>query len=176
MYADTLLRMYSTIFAAVSTDGHIADVDNQQKWVPANDAVFLGNMLKNYDVLVMGRKTFEHNTTKFTAPGKIRIVLTTKPKFYAKKYPTAEVVFVNQNLAGVLATYASKNVAILGGTQIYTEALLQGLCSDAYITNVPTILGSGIPFTNPANIMQKFYILQPKTGMPKQVKYFIKLA
>lgn len=174
MYVGTLLRMYSTIFAVVSTDGHIADVNNQQKWVPADDAVFLGKMLKNYDVLVMGRKTFEHNISKFTAPGKIRIVLTTKPKFYAKKYPTAEVVFVNQNLAGVLATYASKNVAILGGTQIYTDALLQSLCSDAYITNVPTILGSGVPFTNPTGLLQINHTAKPINNLPQHVKYYVK--
>ena len=166
--------MYRTIFAALSTDDFIADTIGNQDWTSVNDATFLKHKLKSYSVLVMGRKTFEANISRFTSPKKIRVVLTSKPDYYAKKYPSIAAQFTNKSLIEALAPFTRKNIAILGGTKIYTDAITSGICTDAYITLEPVTLGNGVPFTNPPGLLRRYYLVKLKNDLPQQVKYFVK--
>ncbi len=98
----------------------------------------LPNDLKNFRRLtiertvIMGRKTFESIGKPLEK--RTNIVLTTKPKKFRKKYPTAEVTLA-ESLEQALAMCKKNDlVYIIGGAQVYEKAL--SLVDKLYITEI----------------------------------------
>lgn len=134
------------MFAAVSTDWFIADSSGSQSWTSAEDLAFLNKQLTDYDVLIMGRKTFEANIDKFLTSNKVRIVRTTKPDTYKNKYPSAHVVFSKDSLIDIVSNYKDNKIALLGGSTVYIDAINLQLADTIYLTIEPIVLGSGTRF------------------------------
>lgn len=164
--------MKCTIFAAVSTDNYIADSKNEQKWTSAEDTAFLKTALSHYDVYIMGTNTFLQHKSKFINKTKIRVVLTSRPKYYQKLYKNSNVLFTNNSLKQVVSDYSTKSIAILGGSSVYTQALTDQVCSDMYITHENVTLGSGTPFIQDASLMSRFTSGNSPLPAPKSVIYY----
>lgn len=165
--------MKTTLIAAISTDGYIADGSGSQSWTTDEDGVFLKDVLRDYDVCIMGKTTFLHNKSKFLNKAKIRIVMTSQPQYYQKKYPDYDVLFCDKSLKELINTYKSQNIAILGGSSVYTQAIKQALCSDMYITHEAITLGSGVPFLLDPALLNNFHSTEPPIPTPKAVTYYV---
>ena len=134
------------IIAAQTADGYIAKhSDHPAVWTSKDDKKRFIEITKRAGVMVMGLKTFK--TLGWALPGRLNIVYSDLPE--------------NQTMDGVeytslppkdliksLDERGFKEVAICGGTSIYTMFMESGLVEKLYLTIEPKIFGSGMSLFN----------------------------
>lgn len=130
------------IIAAQSLDGFIGPIEhtNSMSWTSGADKEFFKTRTKEAGVIIMGRTTFD-------TIGKA--LLNRKTIVYSSKTIEAEGVETTslspQDLLNQLEQEGYSEVAICGGTSIYSMFLNSGLVSKLYITLEPVLFGEGIP-------------------------------
>ena len=139
--------MISTfIIAAISLDGFISPLEhtNSMNWTSGADKDFFKQKTKEAGVIVMGRTTFE--TIGKALPDRRTIVYTSKP-LDIEGVETTELK--PEDLLSKLEQEGHTEVAICGGSSIYSLFFQASCVSKLYITVEPVLFGSGIPlFTN----------------------------
>ena len=123
---------YSMI-AAIS-DQLVIGKDNKMPWnVPADLKLF--KRLTTGNIIIMGRKTFE--SVGKPLPGRITIVITSKPEAFNKKY-SADNLMVADSLDSALAAAAGipdRSIFIAGGARIYSQAIAGA--EKLYLSRIP---------------------------------------
>ncbi|NCN06930.1 MAG: dihydrofolate reductase [Candidatus Pacebacteria bacterium] len=136
--------MHVFLIAALSADGFIAKTVDQisTRWTSKEDAAFFAQKTKEAGVVVMGRTTFE--TIGRPLPDRKTFVYTTRellgfpPELVeATQLPPAE-------LLAKLEAEGYTQVAICGGSQVYTKWMQSGLIDKIYLTIEPVFFGTGI--------------------------------
>jgi len=133
------------IIAATSLDGFISPLQdtNSMTWTSGADKEFFKKRTKEAGIVVMGRTTFE--TIGKALPDRRTIV-------YSKNPLDIEGVEVTSlppvELLQKLEKEGHTEVAICGGSSIYSLFLESGCVSKLYITVEPILFGQGIPFLN----------------------------
>jgi dihydrofolate reductase len=130
------------IIAAQTKDGFIAkDENHAASWTSKEDKRRFVELTKKAGVIVMGSKTA--NTLPFPLKDRLNIVYTRNPDLkregfeYTQKSP--------QDLIEELSARGYTDVAICGGTSIYTLFMKSGLVSKLYLTIEPISFGTGLP-------------------------------
>ena len=137
------LRKYMKVFivAAMTADGFIAR-DNSvpsTAWTSKVDKKRFSELSKRAGVVIMGSVTYE--TIGKPLPGRINIVYA----FGGKKYDGVETAEKPPaELIADLEKRGLKEVAICGGSTIYTMFMKSGLVDTIYLTIEPVIFGSGV--------------------------------
>lgn len=145
--------MQNKVFIATSLDGYIADLDGSIDWLtnfpnPSQGDAGYSEFMNSIDAIIMGRKTFE----KVLSFG-IAWPYDKKVFVWTKTLTTIPVDLENkvEILAGsaeeVLKKVHSqnyKNIYVDGG-QTIQGFLEKGLINEITITQVPVLLGKGIP-------------------------------
>jgi dihydrofolate reductase len=147
-----------SVFCAVSLDGFIARPDGGIDWLkPAEDNLppadtGFTDFMASVDYVVMGRNTFDV-VLKMPGPwftSKPVYVLTTRPlelparargKVESGRHAPAEVV-------ALMEKRGAKRLYVDGGRTIQSF-LRAGLIDDLVITQIPVLLGTGIPLFGP---------------------------
>jgi dihydrofolate reductase len=109
-------------------------------WTSGADKEFFKKKTKEAGVVVMGRTTFE--TIGKALPDRKTIVYTSKP-LEIERVETTQLP--PQELLQQLEEQGYSEVAICGGSSIYSLFLQSGCISKAYITLEPMLFGKGIP-------------------------------
>jgi dihydrofolate reductase len=150
--------MRCSVFCAVSLDGFIARPDGAIDWLkPAEDNLPPADtgfdaFMASVDYVVMGRNTFE---VVLAMPGpwfytKPVYVLTTRPldvppraqgKVESGRHTPSELI-------ALMEKRGAKRLYIDGGKTIQ-QFLKAGLIDDLCITQIPVLIGSGIPLFGP---------------------------
>lgn len=133
------------IIAAQSVDGFISPLEhtNSMSWTSGADKEFFKEKTKEAGVVVMGRTTFE--TIGKALPGRRTIVYSTK---------TIEIEGVETtnllplDLISKLEQEGYKEVAICGGSSIYSLFMQANCVSKLYLTIEPILFGDGIKLFN----------------------------
>ncbi len=133
------------IIAAQSVDGFISPLEhtNSMSWTSGADKEFFKEKTKEAGVVVMGRTTFE--TIGKALPGRRTIVYSTK---------TIEIDGVETtnllplDLISKLEQEGHKEVAICGGSSIYSLFMQANCISKLYLTIEPILFGDGIKLFN----------------------------
>ena len=143
--------MKSPIYQAVvvtTIDGKIAKHSNHNvNWSSREDKKFLHQKIKESDVIIIGRKTFEVARTTLTKKEFLTrnyIVLTRSVKTTKRQNP--QTIFLNPNSVRIdqfINKLGYQKICILGGTQIYSLMLTMGLMTDLFLTIEPLIFGQG---------------------------------
>lgn len=140
------------MIAAQSIDGFIARADRAGTgFCGEADRRFLREALREFDALVMGRKTFETVKEVIVASRSerfLRKILTRHPDRFATLERPGLVEFANatpEAIAAELAARGRKRCALLGGGEIYASFLKAGLVDELWVTVEPRIFGSGTP-------------------------------
>lgn len=130
------------IIAAQSLDGFISPLEhtNSMSWTSGADKDFFKKRTKEAGVIVMGRTTFE--TIGKALPERKMIVYTSKP-LEIEGVETTQLA--PKELLYKLEKEGYTEVAICGGSSIYSLFLESGLVSKLYITLEPVLFGNGIP-------------------------------
>lgn len=144
------------LIAAQSLDGFIAR-SNQAgtDFCSDADASFLRKALKDFDSLIMGRKTYDTLRTRILKADTrryLRKIVTRTPVDYSHDSRPESVEFTNSPPIETLKELnkrGRKKTALLGGGEIYSAYLSSGLVDEIWITIEPLLFGAGTPlFSN----------------------------
>src|ERR1035437_220047 len=132
------------IVAALTADGFLAKDKNQvsTSWNSAEDKKHFVELTKRAGVVVLGSTTFE----TFGRPLKDRLNIVYSR---SKKYEGVEMTEDEPEvLLQKLEERGFSEVAICGGSSIYTKFFKAGVVDTLYITVEPVIFGKGITLFN----------------------------
>lgn len=129
------------LIAAISADGFIARETNElANWTSKEDKKLYVELTKRAGVMVMGRTTFE--TIGRALPGRKTIV-------YSHQAVDIDGVEVTDeapaNLIHRLHRDGFKEVAVCGGSAMYTQFMEAGVIDELYLTVEPVLFGNGVP-------------------------------
>jgi dihydrofolate reductase len=126
--------MKISLIVAVAKNGAIGK-NNQLLWHLPLDMQYFKNVTKGHTV-IMGRKNFESIPEKYRPlPNRTNIILTRKANFFATN------CLIANSLEYAIALAEKNNETecfIIGGGEVYKEALQKKLCTKLYITYVNT--------------------------------------
>lgn len=136
--------------AVISLDGKIkgAEIPHKREWVSKEDKAYFKHLMDDYDLIVMGRKTY---TSMALVPksGKHYIVLTKNPKLYETTNTDGSLVFSKDNPRQIVTKYTKfgfKRLLVIGGSSLYAAFLEARLVDELDCTIEPIILGQGTDF------------------------------
>ncbi len=146
-----------SVFIGTSLDGYISRSDGSIDWLEkANEKVTSGDdfgfssFLNSIDMLIMGRKTFEHVLTfeNWLYKDKKIIVMSTKQiEIPRNMMETVTVTKESPNqLIERLSDETIKHIYVDGGMVIHSF-LASGLVNEIIVTIVPILIGNGKSFS-----------------------------
>ena len=140
------------IIAAISADGFIAKKNDQLvDWTSKEDKKFFSDMTKKSGVIVLGGNTFR--TFKALLPDRKHIVYTKGSVDNPEVEATSEEP---RKLIDRLENEGFDELAICGGSSIYSLFLDAGAVTDVYLTIEPLIFGEGVKlFSSNSNVKLK---------------------
>lgn len=147
------------IIAAETADGFIAkDAHHAAYWTSKEDKAHFVEHTKRAGVVVMGSTTFR----TLPRPMKDRLNIV-----YSKSHENFEGAEVTQDdpvvLIDKLEKRGFKEVAICGGSTIYTMFLKAGIINTIYLTIEPILFGTGVSLLNEATNTQLELVHHHKT-------------
>lgn len=154
------------LIAAISIDGFISPeaLTNSAKWTSDGDKKFFGERTKQAKVMVMGSTTF--GTIGRPLPGRRTVVMSSKPKppEYSQ-FDDSQVMFTTKSPADIVEQLAAEGydeLAVCGGSNVYTQFMKARLIQTVYLTVEPIMFGSGVPLFNDSLGGQKLSLIEQK--------------
>jgi dihydrofolate reductase len=145
------------LYIAVSIDNYIAKPDGDTSWLHApeytieNEDFGYTDFIKGIDTTLMG-----HNTYKVVMGFDVPFPYADQTNYVFTKSQKANdehAEFINNNIPEFISSIKNKpgkDIWLIGGSEINALLLDHNLIDEMIITQVPVILGSGLPlFTNP---------------------------
>ena len=134
------------IIAAQTIDGFIArkSDENSLSWTSKSDKKHFISKTKEAGVCIMGRNTF--NTINKALPGRRTIVMSRSEDIKILGVETTKET--PKELLTRLESEGVKEVAITGGSSIYTSFIKESLVDKIYLTIEGQIFGDGIKLFN----------------------------
>ena len=132
------------IIAALTADGYIAKDDKHASfgWNSKEDKKRFIELTKRAGVVVMGSKTYQ--TLPHALRDRVNIVYSR-----SKTFEGAETMFKGPvEMLAELESRGFKEVAICGGSQIYTMFMKARVVDTLYLTIEPILFGAGIRLFN----------------------------
>lgn len=169
------------VIAAITVDGFIARDSNHLSttWTSPEDKQWFNKRTKEAGVIVMGAKTFA--TIGRPLPGRFNIVYSRHPdeqlKAIAAAHPDQVLVTADdpKNILLMLEQRKFSEVAICGGSSIYTLFLKAGLITKLYLTVEPILFGKGLPlFTEEMETKLELVGMQPLNSQTHILEYNVR--
>jgi dihydrofolate reductase len=132
---------------AMSLDGFIAGPNGEYDWIISDPEIDFVAMFKQYDILLMGRRTYEVASEKgkdWESFGQPWIVVsrTMKPE----EHPGVTILSSGvQEAVAALKVQPGKDIWLMGGGVLFRSLLDDGLVDAVDVTVMPVLLGSGTP-------------------------------
>ena len=135
---------------AMSLDGYIAGPKGEYDWIvndPEND---LGAKFREFDTLLMGRKTYELVQAQSKNKGMGMRVVVVSGTLNPARHPQVEVI--TGNIAASVAALKAepgKDIWLFGGGGLLRTLASVGLMDSIELAIVPVLLGGGVPVIAP---------------------------
>ncbi|HEX8028962.1 MAG TPA: dihydrofolate reductase family protein [Vicinamibacterales bacterium] len=141
---------------AASLDGFIAGPEGEYDWIVNDPGVDFDALFKEFDTLVMGRKTYEMMTAQGGDGGvNGKDVVVFSRTLPAKSTPGLRIV--NDEPAGIIKALKAKkgrDIWLFGGGELFRSLLDLGVVDTVEVAVMPVLIGSGIPLV-PAGSLAK---------------------
>ena len=130
---------------AASLDGSIADARGGYDWIPADPDIDFAAIYARFDVLVMGRKTWEVMRTAGAPPMPgVRVVVASRT-LRPEHCPNATVTADPAAAVADLKRRPGKDLWLFGGGELFRDLLAAGLVDRVEVAVTPVLLGNGVP-------------------------------
>ena len=132
---------------ASSLDGYIAGAKGEFDWIVMDPEIDFGELFKQYDTVVMGRRTFEAMLKEGgngSMPGLDVVVFSQTLR--QKDFPAVSVV--NTNPAETIRSLKAKpgkDIWLYGGAELFRTLLDAGVVDTVEPAIIPVLLGGGVP-------------------------------
>ncbi len=139
------------LIAALTADGFIARETSQVStaWTSKADRLWFAKTTKEIGVMVMGWNTFQ--TIGKPLPNRQNIVFSMEPEVSARQFQFPNLEFTNKDPKQLLAELEGRGyeqVAICGGSTIYTLFMKAKLVNRMLLTVEPVVFGAGLKLFN----------------------------
>jgi dihydrofolate reductase len=151
---------------AVSLDGFIAGTGGEYDWIVMDPAIDFRALYREFDTVVMGRKTYDVMTAQGGdggIPGMNVVV-------FSRTLPAATrkgVRIVNDDPSEVVRALKEKkgrDIWLFGGGELFRLLLDAGLVDTVEVAVMPVLLGAGIPLLPPG--AQTTLVLKDRKVLP----------
>jgi len=151
--AATLVSRRLRYQVAVSLDGFIAGPNGEYDWIVPDPSVDFAALYKEFDTVVMGRKTYEVMTAQGgngSMPGLDVVIFSrTMP---AAKYPGVRILNDDpRKIVAELKEKRGRDIWLFGGGELFRSLLDAGLVDTVEVAVNPVLLGAGIPLLPPGS-------------------------
>lgn len=150
------------LYIASSLDGYVARENGDIDWLPQSDTSGYDEFYKTIDVVIMGKTTYDQVLTFGEYPYKDK-----KSYVFTRNNSTARdenVEFVS-NTDEFVKDILSKlegNIWLIGGGQIISSFVNNGIVDQIILSIVPIVIGKGIPLFQ--NIQKEMKLELVKTS------------
>ena len=133
------------LYIASSLDGYVARENGNIDWLPQIDTSEYDKFYQTVDVVIMGKTTYDQVLTFGEYPYKDKKSFVFTRNNSTTKNENVEFVsnvdeFVNDILSGL-----EGNIWLIGGGQIISSFVNNGIIDEIILSIIPVILGKGIP-------------------------------
>ena len=139
--------MHTFIIASLTADGFIAQKPGQSslQWTSKEDTQFFVRRTKQAGVMVVGSTTYA--TFSKPLPERLNVVYSRSPEKIANAdHPLVKITQLEPTaLLEELGGQGYGEVAICGGSSIYTQFMKAGVVDTLYLTVEPVLFGAGVP-------------------------------
>jgi dihydrofolate reductase len=159
----------TVLYIAASIDGYIADAEGGVAWLesipnPEQNDYDYYHFYEKVEITIMGGTTYRQICSwdiPFPYKEKKNYVVTRQPSA-----PTEFVEFITSGqLTTLLQTYKQQQggiIWIIGGGQLNSLVLEQGLLDEVILCTMPIILGNGIPLFAPTEQMKHLQLVESR--------------
>lgn len=135
---------------AMSLDGYIAGPKGEADWIVMDPEIDFGAIWKEFDTLLMGRRTFDTmgkmpggaGANPAGGPSIVVVSRTLEPR----DHPGVTIVATDLGEAVTkLKTRPGKDIWLFGGGGLFRSLLDLGLVDTVEVAVIPVLLGHGIP-------------------------------
>jgi dihydrofolate reductase len=140
------------LIAAITADGFIARSPDERSfdWTSQEDKRFYIDSIKRAKVVVMGSKTFA-TFTRYPRDMKF-VIYTSQPETFVNPRPDVITTWATKDEPEKVIEQLKKEnyseVAICGGSSIYSMFMKSGLVNKLYLTVEPIVFGKGVGLFN----------------------------
>ncbi len=159
------------VYIASSLDGYIARENGDIDWLPKPSESGYNAFYKSVDTVIMGKTTYDQVLTfgEYPYKDKKSFVFTSKNQ---SRDENAEFISDIEKFVKDGFPNAGENIWLVGGSQIISSFLKQGVVDEIIITVIPVLLGKGIPlFKNIENETKLEFIKTEKHGQLVDLYY-----
>ena len=132
--------------AAMSLDGYIADPTGGYDWIVMDPDIDFGALFKNFDTLLMGRKTYEMAREQGGGPamrGMKSYVFSRTLR--QEECPRVTVSADPKETVTALKQQQGKDIWLFGGGGLFQSLLALELVDAVQVAIIPVLLGGGVP-------------------------------
>ena len=148
------------LYIASSLDGYVARENGDIDWLPQSDTSGYDEFYKTIDAVIMGKTTYDQVLTFGEYPYKDKKSYV----FTRNNNPTNDenVEFISNLDEFVKDTLSNldRNVWLVGGGQIISSFLNNGIIDEVILSIIPVVLGKGIPLFQNIQKETKFELIK----------------